>query len=49
VPIMVQSHGLGARTARRLLADWLINGMVVAELFDSDSKAKGLKVVRWPG
>ena len=49
VPIMVQSHGLGARTARRLLADWLVNGMVVAELFDSDSKAKGLKVVRWPG
>ena len=49
VPIMVQSHGLGARTARRLLADWLINGMVVAELFDSDSKAKGLKVVAWPG
>ena len=49
VPLMVQKHGLGARAARRLLADWIVNGMVATEEFDSDSKAKGLKVLAWPG
>ena len=49
VPMMVQTHGLGARAARRLLADWIVNGMVATEVFDSDSKAKGLRVLTWPG
>jgi hypothetical protein len=49
LPVMVQKHALGARAARQLLSQWIVNGMVVIEEFDSDSKAKGLKVVAWPG
>jgi hypothetical protein len=48
VPMMVQNHGLGARTARRLLADWIVNGMVVATIYDHHAKAQGLKVLTWP-
>jgi hypothetical protein len=46
---MVQSFGLSAKSARRLLRDWLSNGMVTSEIYNSDSKARGLKVLRWPG
>jgi hypothetical protein len=49
VPTMVQSFGLSAKSARRLLRDWLSNGMVTSEIYNSDSKARGLKVLRWPG
>ena len=49
VPLMVRLHGLSSRVARRLLTDWITNGMVVAETYDSDSKAKGLRVLQWPG
>jgi hypothetical protein len=49
VPVMTQKHGMGAKAARRLLSQWIVNGMVAVEEFNSDSKAKGLKVVAWPG
>ncbi len=49
IPTMVQSFGLSAKSARRLLRDWLSNGMVTSEIYNSDSKARGLKVLRWPG
>lgn len=49
VPLMVSKHGLSSKTARRLLAEWIANGVVAIELFDTDSKAKGLKVLTWPG
>ncbi len=49
VPVMVQSFGCTAKEARRLLRDWIANGMVASEIYNSDSKARGLKVLRWPG
>ena len=49
VPAMVQGFGCSARDARRLLRDWIANGMVASETYNSDSKARGLKVLRWPG
>ena len=49
VPLMVQQHGFSAKAARRLLGDWIVNGMVAAEVYDTDAKAKGLRVLRWPG
>ena len=42
VPVMVQSFGCSARDARRLLRDWIANGMVASETYNSDSKARGL-------
>ena len=49
VPLMVRRFGLGAKTAQRLLAEWLTEGIVANEMFDSVGKAKGLRVVKWPG
>jgi len=49
VPIMVQRHGMSAKAARRLLREWITNGMVTSEMFDSDTKSRGLKVLTWPG
>jgi hypothetical protein len=48
VPIMVR-HGLSPKAARRLLADWIANGLVAIEVLDSHSKVKGLRVLAWPG
>jgi hypothetical protein len=49
VPLMVQQHGFSAKAARRLLGDWIVNGLVATEVYDTDSKARGLRVLRWPG
>jgi hypothetical protein len=49
VPLMVQRHGMSPKSARRLLLDWISNGMVATEVYDTDAKSKGLKVLRWPG
>jgi hypothetical protein len=49
VPLMVQRHGMTPRAARRLMADWISNGMVATERYDSDAKSRGLRVLRWPG
>ena len=49
VPAMVQTFGLSVRNARRLLRDWIAGGMVASAMYNSDSKARGLKVLRWPG
>ena len=32
-----------------LLGDWIANGLVVSEPYDSHAKAQGLRVLRWPG
>jgi hypothetical protein len=42
-------QGLKKSVARRVLAAWLINQMLRSEIFNSKSKAKGLRVVKWPG
>ena len=49
VPIMVSRFGLNHRAAKSLLKDWIANEMVSVETLDSHSKARGLRVVRWPG
>ena len=46
---MVQRHGMSSKAARRLLGEGITNGMVTSEMFDSDSKSRGLKVLTWPG
>ena len=43
-----------ARACRRaspaeVLDDWLANQMLRSETFNSKTKAKGLRVVKWPG
>jgi hypothetical protein len=48
VPMMVQSFGLSRKDARNLLADWIANGLVVSEPYDTHAKAQGLRVLRWP-
>ena len=47
--MMVQNHGCGAKAARRLLADWIVNGMVATRSSTTTAKAQGLKVLAWPG
>ena len=49
VPAIVQTFGLSVRNARRLVRDWIASGMVATQMYNSDSKARGLKVLRWPG
>lgn len=49
VPMMVQRFGLAKKSARSLLADWVSNAMVRVEVYDTDAKAKGLRVLKWPG
>ena len=49
VPAMVNTHGFSAKTARRLLAEWIANGMVAVDVVDNHSKVKGLRVLAWPG
>ena len=48
VPMMVQSFGLSRKDARNLLGDWIANGLVVSEPYDTHAKAQGLRVLRWP-
>jgi hypothetical protein len=43
------NQGLKQKVARRVLASWLSNQMLRSEIFNSNSKAKGLRVVKWPG
>ena len=45
----LEGQGLKNRIARRLLASWLSNQMLRSEIFNSNSKAKGLRVIKWPG
>jgi hypothetical protein len=47
--LMVKEHGLTPKTARRLLTSWVVTGMVAIEMSDTHSKAKGLRVLKWPG
>ena len=49
VSVMVQDYDLSPKTARRLLASWVTSGMVASHVFNTDSKARGLRVTKWPG
>jgi RecA-family ATPase len=49
VPVMVQRLGLSHGAAKSLLGDWIANEMVRSETIDSHSKARGLRVLTWPG
>ena len=49
VPMMVGQHAMSAKAARHLLAQWIANGTVASETYDSVAKARGLKVLAWPG
>jgi hypothetical protein len=49
VPVIVQRFSLTKKTATSLLKSWIGNEMVRAEEVDSHSKARGLRVMRWPG
>lgn len=49
VPVMVQRFGLTRTAAKSLLGSWIANEMVRSETVDSHVKARGLRVVRWPG
>lgn len=49
VPVMTQRFGLTRKAARSLLTSWIANEMVRSETIDSHSKARGLRVLTWPG
>jgi hypothetical protein len=46
---ITSNYGLSGAQAKRLVADWINNGMVASEIFDAKSKAAGLRVLKWPG
>ena len=48
LPYLV-GQGLKKKVARSVLASWMSNQMLRSEIFNSNSKAKGLRVVKWPG
>jgi hypothetical protein len=48
LPYLMQ-QGLKKSVARRVLDAWLANQMLRSETFNSKTKAKGLRVVKWPG
>ena len=48
LPYLIQ-QGLKKSVARRVLDAWLANQMLRSETFNSKTKAKGLRVVKWPG
>ncbi len=35
--------------AKKLVSDWLNNGMLVSEIYDRKTKTAGLRVAKWPG
>ena len=45
----LEKQGLRKRVARSILSDWLTNQMLRSETYSAKTKAKGLKVVKWPG
>lgn len=45
----LEKQGLKKRIARGILSDWLTNQMLRSETYSAKTKAKGLKVVKWPG
>jgi hypothetical protein len=48
VPVIMKQFSFTRQQARALLRDWLIDSILVSEVFDKRSKRSGLRVLKWP-
>ncbi|MDA1091479.1 MAG: helicase RepA family protein, partial [Proteobacteria bacterium] len=44
-----RNHEMTKPQARKVVRDWIENGMLVREQVDANSKKIGLRVIKWPG
>ena len=44
----LESQGLKKKVAKKALASWLVTQMLRSEVFNTNKKAKGLRVAKWP-
>jgi hypothetical protein len=44
----LESQGLRKKVAKQMLGSWLATQMLRSEVFNTNTKAKGLRVAKWP-
>ena len=44
----LEDQGFRRKVAKQMLASWLVTQMLRSEVFNTNTKAKGLRVARWP-
>lgn len=49
VNAIIREFQMTRQRGRLLIRDWLTNGILQSQVYDTKTKSRGLRVVRWPG